>query len=224
LQTGQSVADDQAAPSARNRLNSLYKLKFSPESVIRRLDLPLDMAMSFLQFNYLGIFEQMESKQNTPEDSLPLDPSRPQPSYDSLERAERLSEMLSEADMLYTCQFSTNLPIDRAASSSFPKEYVESICSRAPSCSMYPTSKTSHLFESFNESLRHTELSLCHAGVADKNPTAISHGYDHLTGTHGGVTLKKSSSTNSNASSSSSSSGGRFGLSAIRRPTSLDVK
>jgi hypothetical protein len=103
--------------------------------VIRRLDLPLDIAMSFLQFNYPPIFEQAEAKHLLKMKSISTDhlslfpplssspspsPSLPVPSYDSLERAERMSEMLSEADLLYTCQFSTNFPLDRAHSSSFP--------------------------------------------------------------------------------------------------------
>ena len=103
----------------------LYRLKFPPDSVIRRLALPVDISMSFLQFNYPAIFEQMQDKHEggaqggvpTPPPAPPL----PQPTFDSLERAERFSEMMSEADMLYTCQFSTNLPLDRAESSSFPK-------------------------------------------------------------------------------------------------------
>jgi hypothetical protein len=145
VRTQQSVAQEEAAEAAAAALSSpssssllspsstgpegakfssLYKLKFPPDSVIRRFDLSLDMTMSFLQFNYPGIFERAESKHNRKGQSAAtgrLDPTLPLPSYDFLERAERLSEMLSEADMLYTCQFSTNLPIDRAQSSSFPK-------------------------------------------------------------------------------------------------------
>lgn len=115
------------------KLKALYKLKFPPDSVIRRLDLPLDMSMSFLQFNYPAIFERMESMHNLQKTTLMTSaekdsengfpkslPPMPMPTYDSLERAERLADMLSEADILHTCQFSTNLPIDRAQGSSFP--------------------------------------------------------------------------------------------------------
>lgn len=100
---------------------SRYRLNFPPDSVIRRLDLPLDMGMSFLQFNYPPIFEQMEAKNERAPSNTCQESSLPAPTYDALERAERFSDMLSEADMLHTCQYSTNLPIDRAENSSFPK-------------------------------------------------------------------------------------------------------
>jgi hypothetical protein len=93
----------------------------------------------------------------------------------------------------------------------FCAEYVESICSRAAACSMYPTKKTSSLFSSYNDSRRQRI-----AFLADKKTS-----YDHLTGTHGGITLKKTSSTSSNGEKSNSVA---FGMTAIRRPTSLDVR
>lgn len=79
---------------------------------------------------------------------------------------------------------------------------------------MYPTKKTSSLFSSYNDSRRQRI-----AFLADKKTNgSICDSYDHLTGTHGGITLKKTSSTSSNGEKSN------FGMTAIRRPTSLDVR
>ena len=121
--------DEEEQEEKEAQFRALYKLRFPPDSVVRRLELPLDMAMNFLQFNYPPIFEQAEAKHKSSLSGAkksmmgavaPSSRPLPLPSYDYLDRASRLSDMLSEADMLHTCQFSTNLPIDRAQSSSFP--------------------------------------------------------------------------------------------------------
>mmetsp|Transcript_9208 Transcript_9208/g.17203 ORF Transcript_9208/g.17203 Transcript_9208/m.17203 type:complete len:279 (+) Transcript_9208:1130-1966(+) len=83
---------------------------------------------------------------------------------------------------------------------------------------MFPATKTSALFHSYNESRRHRELSMS----GPKGQYSIGESYDHLTGTHGGITLKKTTSTSSK--DGQNDAGGGFGMTAIRRPSNLDVK
>ena len=212
--------------SSSSSHQDLYKLDFLPDCVISSFDVPLDLTMTFIQYNYADIFEQLEKKHSDEVEVLSSPLSVPQPTYDTLDRAERLLEILSDADILYTCQFSTNLPIDRYQSTSFPKgkyfddevlfmtitvvcsvciEYVESFCSRVPACSVYPITKTSKLFERINHSSQKQALRVDN-DLSRQSTDSLS--------LHRERKLKSESESRNH----------RHTLIPIRRPASLDVK
>lgn len=109
-------------------------------------------------------------------------------------------------------------------------EYVESIISRAPACSMYPPSKTPLLFQGYHLRRQQQEQQAAETGGKDRYPSltsSIGESYDHMTGTSaGGASSLKRSTSSTSASAGDRGGGGGFKskMVPIRRPAILNSK